>query len=222
MGAGSVIHWRKEWRLFWPDYDAAPERTHAYVLKHLPDVDMTVAAAAHHGLCIQAGGHVGLWPLNLAESFDRVLTYEPDPALFECLKRNTAKAPNITAERFALGASSGTAKLRTDKKAGSWAIDPAGTVEATVVTIDAMLEARGWPRCDAIVLDIEGYEVEALKGAAETLERFRPVLHVEELGPFRMRSSAFMKSIGYVERARAGRDGLYVHASDLARTFGGG
>jgi len=217
-----VIHWRKEWRLFWPDYDAAPERTHAYVLKHLPDVDMTVAAAAHHGLCIQAGGHVGLWPLNLAESFDRVLTFEPDPALFECLKKNTAKASNITAERFALGAATGSATMRTDKKAGSWAIDAAGTVEVSVVTIDNTLEARGWPRCDAIVLDIEGYEVEALKGAAATIERFRPVLHVEELGPHRAKSAAFMKSIGYVERARAGRDGLYVHESDLARTFGGG
>lgn len=217
-----MIHWRKEWRLFWPDYDAAPERTHRYVLKHLPDVDMTVAAAPHHGLCIQAGGHVGLWPLNLAESFDRVLTFEPDPALFECLKRNTAKATNIVAKSSALGAAPGAANLRTDKKAGSWAIDPAGTVPVAMTTIDAELEALGWPRCDAIVLDIEGHEVEALKGAAETLRRFSPVLHVEELGPFRMRSAAFMKSIGYVERARAGRDGLYVHASDLARTFGGG
>lgn len=216
-----MIHWRKEWRLFWPDYDAAPERTHAYVLKHLADVDMTVAAAAHHGLCIQAGGHVGLWPLNLAASFDRVLTYEPDPALFECLKRNTAKAANINAEPFALGAAPGKAVMRTDKKAGSWAIDPAGTVEVAVVTIDAMLAARGWPRCDAIVLDIEGYEVEALKGAAETIERFRPVLHVEELGLFRKRSAEFMQSIGYVERGRAGRDGLYVcERSDPARTFG--
>lgn len=222
MGAGSVIHWRKEWRLFWPDYDAAPERTHAYVLKHLPDVDMTVAAAAHHGLCIQAGGHVGLWPLNLAESFDRVLTYEPDPALFECLEKNTAKKRNIIARPFGLGASNGAATMRPDKKAGSWSIDAKGTVPVELVTIDGELAALGWPRCDAIVLDIEGYELEALKGAAETLERFKPVLHVEELGPFRMRSAAFMKSIGYVERARAGRDGLYVHASDLARTFGGG
>lgn len=206
--------------MFWPDYDAAPERTHKYVLKHLPDVDMTVAAAAHHGLCIQAGGHVGLWPLNLAESFDRVLTYEPDPALFECLEKNTAARRNIIARPFGLGAAAGVATMRPDKKAGSWAIDPAGTVAVELVTIDSELAVLNWPRCDAIVLDIEGYEIEALKGAAETIERFKPVIHVEELGPFHSRSAAFMKSIGYVERGRAGRDGLYVHASDRAHYFG--
>lgn len=216
-----MIHWRKGWRLFWPDYDAMPERTYAYVLKHLPDLDMTVAAAARHGLCIQAGGHVGLWPRALAESFDVVLTFEPDPALFECLKGNTKGWANITAKPLALGASSNSATMRTDKKAGSWAIDAAGTVPVSMVSIDEELAAIGWPRCDAIVLDIEGYEVEALKGAAETLERFHPVVHVEELGPHRARSAAHMQSIGYVERARAGRDALYVHASDLARTFGG-
>jgi FkbM family methyltransferase len=206
-----LIHWRKQWRLFWPDYDAAPERTHAYVLRHLPDMDMTVRAARHHGLCIQAGGHVGLWPRALAVNFDRVLTYEPDPALFECLKQNTAKVPNITAKGLALGAAPGFASMRADKKAGSWSIDnAAGTVPVGMVTIDEELAALGWPQCDAIVLDIEGYEVEALKGAAETLERFRPVIHVEELGPHRARSAAHMKSIGYTEHARAGRDALYT------------
>jgi FkbM family methyltransferase len=198
-----------------------PERTHAYVLRHLADVDMTVAAAARHGLCIQAGGHVGLWPRALAEKFDTVLTYEPDPALFECLKKNTAAWANVTASSSALGASRNYVGMRPDKKAGSWAIDPAGTVTVGMVSIDEELAARGWPRCDAIVLDIEGYEVEALKGAAETLERFKPVVHVEELGRHRAASALYMKSIGYHERARAGRDALYVHASDLARTFGG-
>jgi FkbM family methyltransferase len=216
-----VIHWRKEWRLFWPDYDAAPERTHAYVLKHLGDMRMTVAAAAGRGLAIQAGGHVGIWPRELAREFDRVLTFEPDPALFNCLLRNVANFQNIEVSRCALGAKPRRAFMRSDKKAGSWSINADGEVAVDMVTIDGELEWRGWPRVDAILLDIEGYEVEALKGAAGAIERFRPVIHVEELGRHRAASAEYMKSIGYEERARAGRDALYVHESDILRTYGG-
>lgn len=216
-----MIHWRRAWGLFWPDYDAAPERTHAYVLKHLHDLEMTVSAAAHHGLVVQAGGHVGLWPLQLAVAFDRVLTYEPDPALFECLKKNTAKIERIRAKSLALGATRDYTTMKPHKKAGSWSIDPAGTVPVAMVSIDEELADLGWPQCDAIVLDIEGYEVEALRGARETIRRWRPVIHVEELGPHRAASAQFMATIGYVERARSGRDALYVHGEDLRRTYGG-
>lgn len=206
-----MIHWRKRWGLHWPNYDAAPERTYVYVRKHLGDVDMTIAACEHRRVCIQAGGHVGLWPLKLAEYFDQVLTFEPDPALFECLRRNTASAHNIACFPFALGPSCGYTRMRPHAKAGSWTVDPVhGSVEVEVVALDWWLPANGWKHCDAVVLDIEGFEVEALKGAAGLIEAHSPAIHVEELGPHRAASAAHMESIGYVERARAGRDALYM------------
>lgn len=208
-----MIHWRKAWGMFWPDYDAAPERTHAYVLKHLVDVEMTIQAARRRRVCIQAGGHVGFWPLKLAEHFDLVLTFEPDPALFACLVKNTAKARNVRCFPQALGPYFATTRMQPHHKAGSWAIDPLrGSVEVQMVTLDGMLAGAGEP-CDALVLDIEGFEVDALKGAADTIAAHRPVIHVEELGSHRAASAAHMKSIGYQETARAGRDALY--------TFGG-
>lgn len=206
-----MIHWRKGWGLFWPDYDAAPERTYRYVLKHLPDLDMTVQAAPHHRVVVQAGGHVGIWPRELARHFDHVLTFEPDPALFECLRRNTANLPNVRAYNWALGREIGAATMREDAKAGSWAIDAGGTVPVRMATIDSVLGARGLVACDAIVLDVEGYELEALRGASATIQRDRPLIHVEELGRNRAASAAYMASIGYLEKARAGRDALYIH-----------
>lgn len=211
-----MIHWRKKWGLFWPDYDAAPERTHAYVLKHLGDCDMTIEAAKNRRVCIQAGGHVGLWPLKLAEHFDQVITFEPDPALFACLQKNTAKARNIICRQEALGMGQGMAYMLKHVKAGSWSIVPpvgqltsqhVGVVMTTVDHVAAELDLQD---CGALVFDIEGYEVEALKGAALTIDRFAPVVHLEELGSHRMRSAAHMKSIGYTEHSRAGRDALYI------------
>ncbi|MGH7247020.1 MAG: FkbM family methyltransferase, partial [Pseudomonadota bacterium] len=53
----------------------------------------------------------------------------------------------------------------------------AGTVRVT--TLDQFVSERGGARVDGIKLDIEGAELAALRGAASTIERFRPWLIVE-------------------------------------------
>jgi FkbM family methyltransferase len=48
-----------------------------------------------------------------------------------------------------------------------------------VTTIDAIVAARGIARVDALKIDIEGGERDAIEGAEETLRRFRPWLVLE-------------------------------------------
>lgn len=216
------IHFREDWGLFWPDYDASPERTYRYVQKHLADVDMTIRAAnrAQRSICIQAGGHVGCWPLRLAQSFTDVLTFEPDPALFECLYRNTQllRQTNIRCFQSALGERAGVTKMVPHEKAGSWSVDEKrGSVRVQVDTIDQIMRELALPACHAIVLDVEGFEVEALKGAKETIQTHLPVIHVEELKPHRARTSEYLRAIGYIERERAGHDALYIHQLSIQR-----
>jgi hypothetical protein len=47
-----------------------------------------------------------------------------------------------------------------------------------LTTIDAIVEQLGLQRLDVIKMDIEGAETRALRGAAKTLNRFRPALAV--------------------------------------------
>lgn len=209
-----MITYRNDFGMWWPDYDAAPARTLAYVRKHIDDVNETIRVATRKRVCVQAGGHVGIWPLRLARHFDAVLTFEPDPALFECLKRNTQKSVNIQCFPVALGASPGEASMRVDAKAGSWSIDPGGSVPVRMTTIDLALRTTGIYSCDAIVLDVEGYEVDALLGASETIRRDRPVIHVEELKRHRLRTSEYVRSLGYVEHARFGHDAVYINIGE--------
>lgn len=169
---------------------------------------MTIEACASKRTCIQAGGHVGIWPAKLAGRFERVISFEPEPALFECLRRNTKDVPNIDVARTALGAAMGHARMRPHIKAGSWAIDPEGSFDVTVQTIDGL----GITECDCIVLDVEGYEVEALKGASKTIEQCSPAIHVEQLRQHRDKCDKYLRSIGYTERSRAGNDALYLPA----------
>ncbi len=55
------------------------------------------------------------------------------------------------------------------------------TVDQTVslTTLDAFTLAHGLVRLDFIKMDIEGWELRALRGGAATLARFRPTLYLE-------------------------------------------
>lgn len=129
---------------------------------------------------VQAGGNLGLFPKRLAEDFRTVITFEPDPKLFERMVRN-AYERNITAIQAALGNSNdpvGLSRRRRDntgKPEHEGLTHVAGPGEIPQVRLDDMNLAV----CDLLYLDIEGYELNALRGAEQTIRRCRPVIGVE-------------------------------------------
>lgn len=160
---------------------------------------------------VQAGGCAGLWPVKLAEHFEQVYTFEPDPTNFKYLQANIADSPNISAFDCAL---SDTRKLvgltRPKPKAGLWQIDGEGEVQA--VTLDDFL---GDVVVDAIVLDVEGHEVQAWRGAERLIAKHRPLLWFEFLhnGP---EIEAFLAEHDYIFPAKGlDRDAFSVHSSRL-------
>ncbi len=201
-----MITYRPDFKLYWPDYDHAPEKCFAYVKKHLPDMDYAISLCRKRRVCVQAGGHAGLWPRKLSDFFGRVLTFESEPALFSCLKHNTSTYLNVTAAPRALGDACRAAKMRPHKSAGSWRVSDDGTVPVDQITIDSLR----LPICDALFLDIEGHEVPALRGAIDTIRRFRPVIQVEELQRVNGAVSRHMAEIGYTLKRKIGRDLVYV------------
>ncbi len=138
--------------------------------KHLPLV-------AEKRVCVQAGGNVGVYPLALSKVFDEVITFEPDEDNFECLHKNVAH-DEARVYFGALGAEPGwcaVQRIDTDN-CGSHKTLP-GTV-VPVQTIDSL----NLDQCDLIWLDIEGAEADAIKGALATIEKFSPIIVLEEKG----------------------------------------
>lgn len=199
------ISYRADLGAWWPDYDHAPVKCMQFVRHGLPAVDRVAHYCGKMRVAVQAGGHAGFWPMALARHFAHVHTFEPERALFDCMVRNCT-APNVTMYRHGLGAQCGTVAFKSHISAGSWRVDPEGTHRITLLTVDTLK----LDTLDALCLDIEGYEVEALAGAAETILRCRPVILCELLPRSKDAIVAWLDEAGYVMRERFGRDGIFT------------
>jgi FkbM family methyltransferase len=89
--------------------------------------------------------------------------------------------------------------------------------EPRLATIRMMsIDSMNLSRLDLIKIDVEGMELEVLQGATATLERFRPIVIVEQLKTPREQIAAVLASYGY-EWFTLGLNFLAVHPGDPTR-----
>jgi FkbM family methyltransferase len=158
--------------VWWPAHDGW---CHKVIHEEVADVDAAAHLTKGKFVAVQAGGNVGVWAAHLAKTFGLVVTVEPDAANYECLKRNVPS--NVQHMRAGFGAGKGTLGLvNVEGNAGAHYARPGGDIP--VATIDSL----GLGACDLIVLDVEGSEPAALRGAEQTIRQFRPVIMFEEKG----------------------------------------
>lgn len=161
--------------LWWPDMDVRGRP--AIVAGAVEAIPLVLSLLPRRGVCVQAGGNVGVYPVELAKHFGRVITFEPDADNFACLVENV-KAENVTMHNAALGEVQGRCAVRVFERDNCGAHMMTDGDAVDVLTIDGL----GLSECDLIWLDVEGQEAAALRGAAQTIERFRPLIVCEEKG----------------------------------------
>jgi len=206
LGEMSGITYRKDFGYWWPDYDHKPEVCYGLVTRNKADIQFGIKLCKQRDRVIQAGGHAGLWAIELAKTFKNVHTFEPEPALFECMRRNI-DGTAIHAWKLALGDTVGDVMLRPHVSAGSWSVQEDGTVPVKQVTIDSL----GFTTLNLLILDIEGYEPQALRGAAQTIAKCRPVIHVEMLNrPTTEVTRTVLNEFGYMMVRKIHKDEIYV------------
>lgn len=149
-------------------------------LKDLSGLDEALAFVKGRDTVVQAGGNLGLFPKRLAEDFRRVITFEPDPNLFQILRHNACEE-NIESIQSALGNSYDRVAVSSRRRDGTGKPEHEGLTHVSGPgDIPQMrLDDLALEVCDLIYLDIEGYEWNALRGAVQTIQRCRPVLVVE-------------------------------------------
>lgn len=131
--------------------------------------------------CVQAGGNLGIWPKKFASIFNTVHTFEPDPVNYEALIKNTEGISNIVCYKQGLGNKPGRGAMVAPDKRNVGAnfvniYDNNGEVD--VITLDSL----NLTDVDLIQYDIEGAELNALKGSIDTIKKYSPVIVLEIKG----------------------------------------
>lgn len=190
--------------LAWPAWDTKAEANYQYIQKHLVDMDYAVSICESHEIAIQAGGHVGLWPLKLAKHFKYVWTFEPEKTLYECLCRNIESVTNIAAGGRGLSDSAGLAFLKRSGSSGSNRIKD----DRDPILVAMIDEWHYMETISAIFLDVEHHELQALKGGAETIAKHKPVIQCEQLDP-NDGVAEYLAKFNYKPVSKQGKDVVY-------------
>lgn len=181
----------------------------------LPVCETLWRLAEEGELALDVGANIGQMTSVLAASLGaggRVIAFEPHPDVFRQLSANVSRwnAADDTAliELRNLGASSsaGVAELAMDEEfagntgTASMAADVNAdeivrSITVPVVTLD---EALADARVGVMKLDVEGYELEVLRGATRLLEdgRIRDIVF-EEFGELPTPVTTLLESFGY-------------------------
>lgn len=196
--------WNEEAQLWLPEESVKMDRCWRFIKRNETDLDAGIAWTKKRGIAIQAGGHIGIFPNYLSDHFKEVFTFEPDPSLFACLLKNAR--PGVLAWPNALASFVGRGSFRPGV-GGRGALHESGELVVKILTIDSLDT-----RVNFIHLDVEGAEVEVLRGAHETICRDSPTLQLEILPRFKDQIYEYIETIGYRVACDARRDHVFVRA----------
>ena len=132
-------------------------------------------------VALDVGAHVGIWSRNLVEKFKNIYAFEPVPKHIECWKQNMSQCDfthflntvalgdeNVINEMYVPIMNSGMASL-------VWATPDAQTIEIETRTLDSY----EFDQVDFIKIDVEGFEINVLRGAENTIRKHKPVMFIE-------------------------------------------
>lgn len=162
--------------------------------------------AADAGIALDIGANIGNHSCAFLPWFGHVISVEPGRIASLVLEANlhASGRRNWTIARCAVGAAAGEGYLRkvAPGNLGSSALASEGEREDAVRIVagdDLVAEHRpGQGRVALIKLDVEGAELDALRGLRRTLGRDTPIVCVEALEPNRWEEiAALLRAHGY-------------------------
>ncbi len=119
----------------------------------------------------------------------RVYAFEPSQGTFAVLKKNAAPYENVTCTFAGLGDSKREENILVhetttggnvfmDSTLAPREVTPgeAHLEKISITTIDSFIAEHAVPRVDFIKIDTEGYEANILRGAAETIKKWKPII----------------------------------------------
>tara|TARA_B100000073_G_C23688031_1_gene555271 strand:+ start:461 stop:1078 length:618 start_codon:yes stop_codon:yes gene_type:complete len=155
-------------------------------------------------LAIDIGANVGLWARPLSEKFTLVKAYEPMSQVLECLHKNCA-GHNVEIHEHALGNTNGTVEMifTEDNTGNSYISGKNGSIKI------ARVDDLDLPKFGLLKLDVERHELEVLKGATETILKYKPIVVCEQHPDTEYGAGSFLKDLGAKELGNVSKDYIF-------------
>jgi FkbM family methyltransferase len=168
---------------------------------------------------LDIGGNIGQTAMMMADkakSGGRVFSFEPFPTTYEKFVNNLSLNPAlqkiVSITNCAMGDAPAVLKMYRDCETNSGSnrilVDVSQNsgdlVEVPVLTVDKFVSDNGIQKIDFVKIDVEGFEMNVLKGAVETLKKYLPALFIElndkslqYQGSSAAELVGFLKNLGY-------------------------
>lgn len=203
-------------------FDAFDERGLLFLKRNLKEGDVFVDVGAN------IGGYT-LVAARLVGETGKVIAFEPVKFVYDrlCFNIDLNKLGNVSAEKSALYKESGTLTLHVSDREnmGMSSIfhhdtESGQTEKADAIALDDYIKTSGIKKIKLIKIDVEGAELEALKGMQRILRDLRPIIIAEvsdevlQNDPARKQETiGWLKGMGY-ERKWLGASGQTMAEPD--------
>jgi FkbM family methyltransferase len=200
----------------------------------IPDMELGLLRLSRLGFrptaVLDIGANVGAWSRMCRRAFPgtRILAIEPQDNLQAALRKTANELGNVTIAQTLLGARSAAAvPFHVYAYSGMSSVfpdaesKPIATTSHDMVTLDELIARTDFPPAQLIKLDVQGYELEVLRGGSSALETAEVVLSevsmlpLYEGGPIMHEVVGFMADAGFhaydflSERRRPSDDALF-------------
>lgn len=177
---------------------------------------------------VDIGAHVGISVIQWSSIFSKVTAFEPMIDHFNCLVKNTENLKNVICYNSAISNTDGSiyGAYRSTKNSGSFQLldsnysqpnkkSPRKIYEISVKQLDSY----NFENIDLLKVDVEGWELEVLKGSTETIKKHKPVLLIEFTGGSSSKSLHrydvneylnLIENLGYKKVSSIESDTIYV------------
>jgi len=178
-----------------------------------------------NGVFIDVGSHIGKFTIPVAKMGANVISIEPHPDNFEVLVKNIRlnKVENkVIPMNIALSDENTKGKLYIGINSLRHSIVEnygKGSIRVTFNTLDNIVENTGINRIDFIKIDVEGSELNVIKGGLKSIGKFKPNMVIEVRKYNLEKLESILSSVGYsveiIEEAKYeyGGDPIYVYVS---------
>ena len=135
-------------------------------------------------LCFDVGGNIGAKAEAMLGAGARVVCFEPQPHCLREIKARCGPSHRLIAIQAAVGAAPGKAELYVSRNSAvttlkaDLAREVVERIETPVVSLDQAIAEHGVPRFCKI--DVEGYELEVLRGLSQRIPVLSLEYHVDE------------------------------------------